>query len=85
MNFKPLNDYVAIKPILAEKTQGGIIIPDSAQEKPTKGEIVAIGKNVKDLALKDTVLYKEWGGNKFKLDGEEYILMKEEEIFGIFA
>lgn len=93
MKFKPLHDRVAIKPIAQEdKTAGGIIIPDTAKEKPMKGEIVAVGKGSRDtngnlipleVKVGDKVLYGKWGGTEVKLDGEEFIIMKESDIMGI--
>ena len=80
MNIKPLADRVLIKPAPAEeKTVGGIIIPDSAKEKPLKGEIVAVGNGTKDeeMVVKpgDTVLYGKYAGTELELDGEKYLIM----------
>ncbi len=93
MKITPLHDRVLVKRIEEEqKTAGGIIIPDSAQEKPTKGEIVAAGKGSKDengnvvpLDVKegDTVLFAKWGGTEVKVDGDELLIMKESDILGI--
>ena len=93
MNFTPLHDRVAIKPIdQEEKTVGGIIIPDNAKEKPMQGEVIAVGKGNKDkngniipLEVKagDKVLYGKWGGTEVKIDGQEFIIMKESDILGI--
>lgn len=91
--FKPLYDRLLVKRIDGEsKTAGGIIIPDSAKEKPMEGEVVAVGSgtrddggNVKPLEVKvgDTVLFAKWGGTEIKLDGVEYLVMKESDVLGI--
>ena len=93
MAFRPLHDRVLIRRIDAEeKTAGGIIIPDTAKEKPMEGEVVAVGagsKNDKgdvtplDVKAGDRVLFGKWNGTEVKLDGEELIIMKENEIMGI--
>lgn len=93
MNFTPLHDRVAIKPIdQEEKTAGGIIIPDNAKEKPMQGKIIAVGKGSKDkdgklipldVKVGDKVLYGKWGGTEVKVDGQEFIIMKETDIMGI--
>jgi chaperonin GroES len=93
MNFIPLHDRVAIKPIdQEEKTVGGIIIPDSAKEKPMQGKVIAVGKGSKDkdgklipldVKIGDKVLYGKWGGTEVKVDGQEFIIMKETDIMGI--
>jgi chaperonin GroES len=93
MNFKPLHDRVAIKAIAEDdKTVGGIIIPDTAKEKPVRGEVVAVGDGAHDhhgnivaLTVKvgDQVLYSKWGGTEVKIDGEQIIIMKESDILGI--
>ena len=80
MNIRPLADRVLIKPAAAEeKTLGGIIIPDSAKEKPLKGEVVAVGNGTKDeeMVVKngDTVLYGKYAGTEIELDGEKYLIM----------
>lgn len=95
MNFKPLHDRIAIKPIAEEdKTSGGIFIPDSAKEKPMKGEVVAIGQGARDsdgnviamqLKVGDKVLYGKWGGTDVKIDGQEIIIMKEDDVLGIIG
>ena len=81
MNIRPLADRVLIKPAAAEeKTLGGIIIPDSAKEKPLKGEVVAVGNGTKDeeMVVKngDTVLYGKYAGTEIELDGEKYLIMR---------
>ncbi|MFK7967575.1 MAG: co-chaperone GroES [Rickettsiaceae bacterium] len=93
MNFIPLHDRVAIKPIDQEdKTVGGIIIPDTAKEKPMQGKVIAVGKGSKDkdgniipldVKVGDKVLYGKWGGTEVKIDGEEFLIMKETDIMGI--
>lgn len=93
MNFKPLHDRVVIKPIeQEEKTTGGIIIPDTAKEKPVKGQVVAVGSGALDqnnnsvpMTVKkdDVVLYPKWSGTEIKIDGKNMLIMKESDIFGI--
>lgn len=91
--FRPLHDRVVVKRIVAEaKTKGGIIIPDSAQEKPQEGEVVAVGPGGRDEAGKlipidikvgDKVLFGKWSGTEIKLDGQELLIMKESDIMGV--
>jgi chaperonin GroES len=91
--FRPLHDRVVVKRIEAEqKTKGGIIIPDSAKEKPQEGEVVAVGPGGRDEAGKlipidiktgDKVLFGKWSGTEIKLDGEELLIMKESDIMGV--
>lgn len=88
MNIKPLADRVVVKPAAAEeKTASGIIIPDSAKEKPQKGEVVAAGPGTKDDAMElkvgDTVLYGKYAGTELSLDGEDYLIMKQSDILAI--
>jgi chaperonin GroES len=93
MKFRPLHDRVVVKRVEAEsKTASGIIIPDNAQEKPSEGEIVAVGPGGRDEAGKlipidlttgDRVLFGKWSGTEVKLDGVEYLIMKESDIMGI--
>ncbi len=93
MGFRPLHDRVLVRRIDAEqKTAGGIIIPDSAQEKPSQGEIVATGKGSKaedgtvtalDVKAGDTILFGKWSGTEVKIDGEDLLIMKESDIMGI--
>ena len=88
MNVKPLADRVLIKPAAAEeKTIGGIIIPDSAKEKPLKGEVLAVGKGTKDeeMILKpgDQVLYGKYSGTELELDGEMYLIMRQSDVLAI--
>ena len=93
MRFRPLHDRVAVRRIEAEeKTAGGIIIPDTAKEKPQEGEVVAVGPGARDetgklveLSVKagDRVLFGKWSGSEVKIDGEELLIMKESDILGI--
>ncbi|HOI28072.1 MAG TPA: co-chaperone GroES [Paludibacteraceae bacterium] len=88
MNIKPLADRVLIKPAAAEeKTACGIIIPDSAKEKPLKGEVLAVGKGTKDeeMVVKkgDVVLYGKYAGTELELDGEKYLIMRQSDILAI--
>ena len=88
MNIKPLADRVLIKPAAAEeKTLGGIIIPDSAKEKPLKGEVVAVGNGTKDeeMVVKngDTVWYGKYAGTEIELDGEKFLIMRQSDILAI--
>jgi chaperonin GroES len=93
MNFRPLHDRVVVRRIDAdEKTPGGIIIPDTAKEKPQQGEIMAVGPGGRDehgqliaLELKagDRVLFGKWSGTEVKIDGVEYLIMKESDIMGV--
>lgn len=88
VNFKPLADRVLVEPAAAEeKTASGIIIPDTAKEKPQKGAIVAVGTGKKDEPLNvkvgDQVLYGKYSGTEITIDGTEYLIMKEADIYGI--
>ncbi|GAB4284255.1 MAG: co-chaperone GroES [Coriobacteriia bacterium] len=94
MNLKPLFDNVVVKPAKAEETvKSGIIIPDSAKEKPTKGEVVAVGEGrfdeegekriPMDVKVGDVVMYKEWGKTSVKVDGEEYYIMSQNDILAV--
>src|ERR1051326_2405002 len=93
MKFRPLHDRVVVKRIEAEeKTAGGIIIPDTAKEKPQQGEVVRVGPGGRDEAGKlspidlkagDRVLFGKWSGTEVKLDGVEYLIMKESDIMGV--
>ena len=88
MTIKPLADRVLVLPAPAEeKTIGGIIIPDSAKEKPLKGEVIAIGNGTKDeeMVVKpgDTVLYGKYAGTEIELDGEKYLIMRQSDILAI--
>ena len=88
MNIKPLADRVLVKPAAAEeKTASGIIIPDSAKEKPLKGEVLAVGNGTKDeeMVVKkgDVVLYGKYAGTELELDGEKYLIMRQNDILAI--
>ena len=88
MSIKPLADRVLVKPAAAEaKTASGIIIPDSAKEKPLKGEVLAIGNGTKDeemvVKVGDTVLYGKYAGTELELDGEKYLIMRQSDILAI--
>jgi chaperonin GroES len=95
MNFRPLHDRVVVQRIDAEeKTKGGIIIPDSAKEKPQEGKILAVGPGGRDEAGKlikpdvkvgDRVLFGKWSGTEVKIDGEDLVIMKESDIMGVIA
>jgi chaperonin GroES len=93
--FRPLHDRVVVKRVEAEeKSKGGIIIPDTAKEKPQQGEVVAVGPGGRDengklipidLKAGDRVLFGKWSGTEVKLDGEELLIMKESDIMGVIA
>lgn len=88
LNFKPLADRVLVEPAAAEeKTASGIIIPDTAKEKPQRGEIVAIGTGKKDepfnVKVGDNVLYGKYAGQEITIEGKEYLIMKESDVLGI--
>ena len=95
MKFRPLHDRVVIKRIEAEeKTTGGIIIPDTAKEKPQEGEVIAVGPGGRDESGKlipidvkagDRVLFGKWSGTEVKLDGVEYLIMKESDLMGVLV
>ncbi|MGE0417945.1 MAG: co-chaperone GroES [Acetobacteraceae bacterium] len=93
MNFRPLHDRVVVRRLNAEeKTAGGIIIPDTAQEKPMEGEVIAVGPGARneqgaivalDVKAGDRILFGKWSGTEVKLDGEDLLIMKESDIMGI--
>jgi chaperonin GroES len=93
MKFRPLHDRVVVRRITAEeKTAGGIIIPDTAKEKPMEGEVIAVGPGARneqgqtvalDVKEGDRILFGKWSGTEVKLDGEELLIMKESDIMGI--
>lgn len=90
MNIKPLADRVLILPAPAEeKTIGGIIIPDTAKEKPLKGEVVAVGQGTKDeemlLKVGDTVLYGKYAGTELEVEGQKYLMMRQSDILAIWG
>jgi len=92
-SFRPLHDRVLVKRVKEEeKTKGGIIIPDTAQEKPQEGEVVAVGPGTRDedgerialdVKVGDRILFGKWSGTEVKLDGDELLIMKEADIMGI--
>ena len=93
MNFRPLHDRVLVRRVEAEeKTAGGIIIPDSAKEKPQEGEVVSVGTGLTaedgtvtplDVQAGDRILFGKWSGTEVKIDGEDLLIMKESDILGI--
>jgi chaperonin GroES len=93
MKFRPLHDRIVVKRIDAEeKTAGGIIIPDTAKEKPQQGEVIAVGPGARneqgqlvplDVKVGDTVLFGKWSGTEVKIDGEDLLIMKESDIMGV--
>jgi chaperonin GroES len=95
MNFRPLHDRIVVKRIDAEdKTAGGIIIPDTAKEKPSQGEVVAVGPGGRDeagnlipidLKVGDRVLFGKWSGTEVKLNGQDLLIMKESDIMGVLT
>ena len=95
MTFRPLHDRVVVKRIEEDaKTKGGIIIPDTAKEKPQQGEVVAVGPGARDEAGKvhaldvkvgDRVLFGKWAGSEVKIDGQDLLIMKESDILGVLA
>ncbi len=95
MKFRPLHDRVLVKRLDAEeKTAGGIIIPDTAKEKPMQGEVVAVGSGTRgddgklvalDVKAGDRVLFGKWSGTEVKIDGDDLLIMKESDILGILA
>ncbi|PHP66222.1 co-chaperone GroES [Zhengella mangrovi] len=95
MNFRPLHDRVVVRRVESEeKTAGGIIIPDTAKEKPSEGEIVAVGEGARKdsgelipMAVKagDRVLFGKWSGTEVKLNGEDLLIMKEADIMGVIG
>ncbi len=95
MTFKPLHDRVVVRRVENdEKTSGGLIIPDSAQEKPAEGEVVSVGEGARDESGKrismdvkagDRILFGKWSGTEVKINGEDMLIMKESDILGIMA
>jgi len=95
MKFRPLHDRVLVRRVAEEgKTAGGIIIPDTAKEKPMEGEVVAVGPGARsddgeirplDVKVGDRVLFGKWSGTEIKLDGEELMIMKESDLMGVFG
>jgi len=95
MNFTPLHDRVLVRRIEGEeKTAGGLIIPDTAKEKPAEGEVIAVGAGARDedgdriamdVKVGDRILFGKWSGTEIKIDGKELLIMKESDILGILA
>ncbi len=95
LNFRPLHDRVVVRRVESEeKTAGGIILPDTAQEKPSEGEIIAVGSGARDEAGKlveldvkkgDRILFGKWSGTEVKISGEDLLIMKESDIMGIIG
>lgn len=95
MSFRPLHDRVVVKRLeQEEKTAGGIIIPDTAKEKPSQGEVIAVGPGARgedgklhalDVKAGDRVLFGKWSGTEVKIDGQDLLIMKESDILGIIA
>jgi chaperonin GroES len=93
MKFRPLHDRIVVKRLTEEqKTAGGIIIPDSAQEKPMQGEVLAVGPGARDekgdriamdLKAGDTILFGKWSGTEVKIDGQDLLIMKESDVMGV--
>ena len=93
MKFRPLHDRVVVEALEAEaKTAGGVILPDTAQEKPQEGKVISVGPGVRgddgnisalDVKKGDRVLYGKWSGTEIKVDGKDYLIMKESDIMGI--
>ena len=93
MNFRPLHDRIVVRRIAAEeKTKGGIIIPDTAKEKPQEGEVIAVGPCARDESGKvqpldvkagDRVLFGKWSGTEVRIDGEDLLIMKETDVMGV--
>ncbi|MCR6658712.1 MAG: co-chaperone GroES [Asticcacaulis sp.] len=95
MSFRPLGDRVLVKRVEEEaKTKGGIIIPDTAKEKPQEGEVVAVGSGTRndkgevvalDVKAGDRILFGKWGGTEVKIDGEDLLILKESDVLGIIT
>ena len=95
MKFRPLHDRVVVKRVAEEeKTKGGIIIPDTAKEKPMEGEIVSVGPGARDESGKlvpldvkagDRILFGKWSGTEVRIDGEEFLIMKESDVMGVLG
>ena len=95
MNFRPLHDRVAVKRVEEEqKTKGGLIIPDTAKEKPMQGEVLAVGPGARDedgdlvpmsVQVGDRVLFGKWSGTEVKIDGQDLLIMKESDVMGVIG
>ena len=95
MHFRPLHDRVVVRRVESEeRTKGGIIIPDTAKEKPQEGEVIAVGPGARDesgqiqaldVKVGDRILFGKWSGTEVKMDGQEFLIMKESDIMGVVA
>jgi chaperonin GroES len=95
LNFRPLHDRVVVRRLdQEEKSKGGIIIPDTVKEKPQEGEVIAVGPGARDeqgrihaldVKVGDRILFGKWSGTEVKIEGEEYLVMKESDIVGVIA
>ena len=86
MGFKPLGDRVFVKYLEEmEKTAGGLYIPDAAKEKPQRGKVEAVGKDVKEIKVGDVILFDKYAGSKINMDKDEYLIIKEEEVLGVIS
>lgn len=89
MNIKPLADRVLVLPAPAEEKVGGIIIPDTAKEKPQRGRVIAIGQGIKDEAMvlkeNDTVLYGKYAGTELEYEGEKYLIMRQSDVLAVLG
>jgi len=93
MNIKPLNDRILVKRLEAEgKTEGGIILPDTAKEKPNQGKVIAVGEGAKDkdgkripvqVSVGDRILFSSYAGTDLKLENKEYIILREDDVYGV--
>jgi chaperonin GroES len=95
MTFRPLHDRILVRRTESDaRTKGGIIIPDTAKEKPQEGEVVAVGPGIRDeqgklhpvqINVGDRILFGKWGGTEIKLDGEDLLILKESDVFGVIT
>ncbi|MGC2423139.1 MAG: co-chaperone GroES [Nitrospirota bacterium] len=86
MGFKPLGDRIFVKYMEeVERTAGGLFIPDAAKEKPQRGKVEAVGKEVKEVKTGDIILFDKYSGSKISIDNEDYLIVKEEEVLGVIS
>jgi chaperonin GroES len=86
MGFKPLGDRIFVKYMEeVERTAGGLFIPDAAKEKPQRGKVEAVGKEVKEVKVGDIILFDKYSGSKISIDNEDYLIVKEEEVLGVIS
>ena len=86
MGFKPLGDRIFVKYMEeVERTAGGLFIPDAAKEKPQRGKVEAVGKEVKEVKTGDIILFDKYSGSKINIDNEDYLIVKEEEVLGVIS